>query len=132
MTKRRTKPTVTPVGKQPKRTHCKRGHRLAGNNLEITASGGHYCRICHRAAILEAKKLARLRHKPNREVGAGQIWRALHKPNRGQLIRILGIIGDYAIVKPLRRQKSSLPADRRLIKLNRFYPMWRGYKLVQE
>jgi hypothetical protein len=40
----------SPSGKNAKKTHCKRGHRLANENLYVTRSGERHCRTCKREA----------------------------------------------------------------------------------
>jgi hypothetical protein len=130
MTKRLTKPAKQAAPKKPNKTRCQRGHLLSGENLQITSNGGRYCRICHRAAILAAVSRAQLGRRDSKEVAPGQIWRSLRKRNRGQPVRILGIIGQSAIVKPLLHPGRPIAAHWFLVKLTHFHPVGRGYKLV--
>jgi len=39
-----------PTGRSRKRTHCKRGHPLEGDNIYKKPNGGRQCKICHDAA----------------------------------------------------------------------------------
>ena len=39
------KPTGNPVGR-PKQTHCKRGHELSGENIQVRKDGYTACKIC--------------------------------------------------------------------------------------
>lgn len=44
-------PTRRSFGKHPKRTHCRRGHPLEGENLYKKPNGGRQCKICRQAAV---------------------------------------------------------------------------------
>jgi hypothetical protein len=39
----------SPTAKNARKTHCKRGHELAGDNIYIGSNGGRRCRICQKA-----------------------------------------------------------------------------------
>lgn len=41
-----------------KRTHCPRGHELAGSNRVLTSAGGVVCRICNSEAVSGARESA--------------------------------------------------------------------------
>ena len=69
------KATKPKVRVRAKKTHCIRGHALAGQNLYVRANGYRNCRICQRAIIVrrqerEAQRravYARVGKEPNRD-----------------------------------------------------------------
>ena len=50
----------TVMGQNARKTHCKRGHELDGENLRIDISGNRQCRICTNWRAREAKRRKRL------------------------------------------------------------------------
>ncbi|MFZ2886530.1 MAG: HNH endonuclease signature motif containing protein [Minisyncoccia bacterium] len=58
-----------------RKTHCKRGHELAGENLKIQVGGGRTCRICfrmhwrnyHQRHLVEKRERHRKWYLKNRE-----------------------------------------------------------------
>ncbi|WP_261526143.1 HNH endonuclease signature motif containing protein [Burkholderia multivorans] len=50
----------TEMGRNARKTHCKRGHELTGNNLLIANNGSRQCRICTNWRAREAKRRKRL------------------------------------------------------------------------
>ena len=44
---------IGPTAINAKKTHCKRGHELAGENLRITIVGGRLCRTCFKISKLK-------------------------------------------------------------------------------
>lgn len=56
--------SATIMGKNARKTHCKRGHPLSGDNLKITPSGSRQCRECLRLHARNAK--ARRKHALDR------------------------------------------------------------------
>lgn len=47
-----------PTAVNARRTHCRRGHELRGENLHVTTIGGRRCKACHRV-VKKRHRLAR-------------------------------------------------------------------------
>lgn len=52
------------VRRQPRHTHCKRGHRLEGANAVPHPNGGRRCRACNAALAMAHNAVARHGQEP--------------------------------------------------------------------
>lgn len=64
---------IGPTAVNAKKTHCKQGHKLAGDNLRITVAGGRLCRVCYKAHQHKMNKLVSEENRANGLTAKGKV-----------------------------------------------------------
>jgi hypothetical protein len=57
--------SYSPAGINARKTHCKRGHELAGDNLYIKPTGSRICKTCKNEEQNKARREGRRAYSPN-------------------------------------------------------------------
>lgn len=57
--------SYSPVGINARKTHCKRGHPLSGDNLYVKPTGSRVCKTCKRDEQNKARRSGHRAYSPN-------------------------------------------------------------------